>query len=130
RGIAVIPRSIRLPLLVACCLLVPLASGLGSITLASAAPEQAGPPSEVSAEVHHDVSRPLRELPSAPRTDPPREIPLRRLVAGASTGQPDGALQSSVSGTNVATSSALNFAGVGKGDYGFSPNAAPPDTNG
>jgi len=24
----------------------------------------------------------------------------------------------------------LNFAGVGNGDYGFAPNAAPPDTNG
>ena len=24
----------------------------------------------------------------------------------------------------------LSFPGVGTGDYGFSPNAAPPDTNG
>ena len=29
----------------------------------------------------------------------------------------------------VATTSGLNFAGVGNGDYGFTPNAAPPDTN-
>ncbi len=30
----------------------------------------------------------------------------------------------------MSTTNGLNFAGVGNGDYGFSPNAAPPDTNG
>jgi hypothetical protein len=30
----------------------------------------------------------------------------------------------------VGTTAKLNFAGVGNGDYGFAPNAAPPDTNG
>ena len=30
----------------------------------------------------------------------------------------------------MATTAGLNFAGVGNGDYGFAPNAAPPDTNG
>jgi hypothetical protein len=30
----------------------------------------------------------------------------------------------------VATTAGLNFPGVGNGDYGFVPNAAPPDTNG
>jgi len=30
----------------------------------------------------------------------------------------------------VGTTGGLNFAGVGDGDYGFSPDAAPPDTNG
>ena len=32
-------------------------------------------------------------------------------------------------GAQVATTSGLNIPGVGSGDYGFSPNAAPPDTN-
>ena len=32
--------------------------------------------------------------------------------------------------TGVAPTAGLNFAGVGHGDYGFTPNAAPPDTNG
>ena len=36
----------------------------------------------------------------------------------------------SAAGPAVATTSGLNFAGVGNGDYGFAPNAAPPDTNG
>ena len=30
----------------------------------------------------------------------------------------------------LATAGGQNFAGVGDGDYGFAPNAAPPDTNG
>jgi hypothetical protein len=30
----------------------------------------------------------------------------------------------------VATTAGLNFPGAGNGDYGFVPNAAPPDTNG
>src|SRR5207248_4428254 len=42
---------------------------------------------------------------------------------------PDPVVQAS-EGTLAATSSGLNFAGVGNGDYGFAPNAAPPDTNG
>jgi hypothetical protein len=78
------------------------------------------------------VSPPVRNLPSGlsaggdKRDRPLRLIPPR----GATSGHPDTAIQSSVSGPAVATSSGLNFAGVGKGDYGFSPNSAPPDTNG
>ena len=41
----------------------------------------------------------------------------------------DGALQTSFT-TAGATTAGLNFAGVGNGDYGFTRNAAPPDTNG
>ena len=33
-------------------------------------------------------------------------------------------------GPLIATTSGLNFAGVGNGDYRFAPNSAPPDTNG
>jgi len=33
-------------------------------------------------------------------------------------------------GSLAATTAGLGFAGVGNGDYGFAPNAAPPDTNG
>src|SRR5207248_7713527 len=50
--------------------------------------------------------------------------PSSRAVAAG-----DGALQTSFT-TGVATTAGLNFAGVGNGDYGFVPNAAPPDTNG
>ena len=36
----------------------------------------------------------------------------------------------STAGPLVATTPGLNFAGVGNGDYGFTVNSAPPDTNG
>src|SRR5712692_9580445 len=85
---------------------------------------------EVSTSVHHDVSPPLWSVASqAPRlVDHIRAV--HPLPVG-STGplQPDPALQTS--STVVATpGTALNFAGVGNGDYGFAPNAAPPDTEG
>jgi len=47
---------------------------------------------------------------------------------GAAAHQQDPVLQGNVNPL-VATTSGLNFAGVGNGDYGFVPNAAPPDTN-
>jgi hypothetical protein len=43
--------------------------------------------------------------------------------------QGDPALQTS-GGPLIAATPGLNFAGVGNGDYGFAPDAAPPDTNG
>src|SRR5947207_15199813 len=91
-----------------------------------AAAAQGGPPG-TSPAVHHDVSPPLRDLPSAPRSDAPREIPLRRTLHGVASGQPDGATQTSAT-TNAATTAGASFAGLGSGDYGFAPNAAPPDT--
>jgi hypothetical protein len=50
-------------------------------------------------------------------------IPLAQIFA-----QPDPALQTRV-GAAVAATPGLGFPGVGSGDYGFVPNAAPPDTN-
>src|SRR5690348_6891230 len=85
---------------------------------------------EVNAAVHSDVSPPLRGIPSKPHSYAMTDRPFRMLPSGsaAPTG-PDGALQSSTT-TQVAATTGLNFAGVGNGDYGFAPNAAPPDTNG
>lgn len=67
--------------------------------------------------------------PSAPTARRLTERPLR-LIGSSGPDQADGALQSQTVGSAVATTSGLNFAGVGDGDYGFTPNAAPPDTNG
>jgi hypothetical protein len=94
----------------------------------------AGPPSltgaEVSAAVHHDVSPPLSHLgPTAPSARTLTERPLRLVGPGSSPGQPDGAVQPAPQ-AQVATTNGLNFAGVGKGDYGFTVQYAPPDTNG
>src|SRR5438094_1275264 len=82
-------------------------------------------------DMHHDVSAPLRDTPAvAADGRRHREKPLFPFRAhGPSRNLFDPVLQSSP-GPFVATTSGLNFAGVGNGDYGFVPNAAPPDTNG
>jgi hypothetical protein len=85
---------------------------------------------EVTSASAWDHSAPLRDIPSSQRmaAEAP-DRPLRLIAhAGASAGV-DTALQS-VAGPLVAATPGLNFAGVGNGDYGFAPNAAPPDTNG
>jgi hypothetical protein len=83
---------------------------------------------EVSPAVHHDVSGPLQAMSRPPLAGPKHEKPLFRLDRPGS-GQPDPVVQTSA-GPLVGTTVGLNFAGVGNGDYGFFPNAAPPDTNG
>jgi len=67
--------------------------------------------------------------PASPTAHRLTERPLR-LIGSTGPDQSDGALQSAPTGPAVATTAGLNFAGVGNGDYGFAPNAAPPDTNG
>jgi hypothetical protein len=85
---------------------------------------------EVIYELHHDVSPPLRDIVPSPRSEAKRVIPLRLLHSPQLVpAQPDPVLQASA-GPLVGTTAGLNFAGVGDGDYGFVPNAAPPDTNG
>jgi hypothetical protein len=85
---------------------------------------------EVSAAVHHDVSKPLGHLgPTAPSAANVRERPLRLVGPGSSPNQPDGATQQTI-GAAAAATPGIGFAGIGKGDYGFSPAYAPPDTVG
>jgi hypothetical protein len=78
------------------------------------------------------VSPPIRNLPPGLEAGgDKRDRPLNLIPPrGANGGHPDTVIQSTVSGPAVATSAGLNFVGVGLGDYNFSPNAAPPDTNG
>jgi hypothetical protein len=83
---------------------------------------------EVSPAVHHDVSPPLRAMSRPPLAGPKHETPLFRLHGPVSS-QSDPVVQTSA-GPLVSTTGVLNVAGVGYGDYGFAPNAAPPDTNG
>src|SRR5207248_5780679 len=68
------------------------------------------------------------ELPTLTQV-PGFRAKLVHLIPQAATTQPDGALQTETTPA-VATTAGLNFAGVGNGDYGYTPNAAPPDTNG
>ncbi len=91
-------------------------------------------PVEVSAAVYSDVSEPVRNLtglaPAPDGKDKEKDKPLRVLPnMGNALDQADGALQT-VSGPLAGTTAGLNFAGVGQGDYGFSDQYAPPDTNG
>lgn len=94
--------------------------------------ESSGP--EVSPAVYSDVSGPLSDLvglaPAASTDKAKKEKPLRILPnMGNALNQVDGAVQS-VAGPLVGTTNGLSFAGVGQGDYGFSDQYAPPDTNG
>ncbi len=117
-------------ILVSLCVVAPaLVTVAATSSLAApAAGAGAGRP-EVTAAVRHDVSPALRDVPSKGRSAILHERPSRPLPVAASTGAPDTAVQTSA-GTATATTSGLNFPGVGNGDYGFAPNAAPPDTTG
>jgi hypothetical protein len=64
-----------------------------------------------------------------PRSDSFRTKKFYKLSRQLSQTQVDPVLQTTAT-SSVATAAGLNFAGVGNGDYGFAPNAAPPDTNG
>jgi len=97
---------------------------------ASSAPAGAGRP-EVAPAIHRDVSPPLHSVqPVPPSSGAPRDKPLRLLPPnGAAGGQTDAALQTST-GPAIATTSTVGFTGIGVGLGTFTPNAAPPDTNG
>lgn len=95
----------------------------------AAPPGALGPP-VVTAAVKHDTSAPLRDLVASPSTSTlPRARPLRP-TGGSGSNSPDGAVQSSAKGPKVGTTPGLSFPGVGQGDYSFSDNVAPPDTEG
>jgi hypothetical protein len=85
---------------------------------------------QVSGAIEHDVSLPLSNMPPLQPKGGPRVKPVLPLHPDQTASpQPDPVLQTSF-GSLAATTSGFAFAGVGNGDYGFSPNAAPPDTNG
>ena len=91
--------------------------------------QEQSPQVEVRQPIHYDVSPPLRDIQSPARSKVRREEKRLRLTPSQlASSQEDPALQGTV-GPLVGTTAGLNFAGVGNGDYGFAPNAAPPDTN-
>jgi hypothetical protein len=92
--------------------------------------EQVGLP-VVRQEIKHDVSLPLRDIARPPQPRLTREAePVRRLPVQAGKFEEQDAAVQTIPGPFVGTTAGLNFAGVGYGDYGFTPDAAPPDTNG
>ena len=117
-------RTLAAPTLLAFALVV---ASTAVVTTAAADSAKGGP--EVSNAVHHDTSRPLRDLPSLGRSTILREQPRRPLPFAPSTGAPDTAVQTTA-GPSIVTTAGLSVPGVGNGDYGFAPNAAPPDPSG
>jgi hypothetical protein len=95
--------------------------------------DHASPRAEVRHAAFHDVSIPLRDMkPLPPKFEAPHEKPRPfRLIQpeGLAAGQSDPVAQT-FAGALVAATSGLNFDGVGVGLGNFSPDAAPPDTNG
>ena len=96
---------------------------------------------EVIQEAAHDVSLPLRDIPTdalnaAEASRPLREIPLGRLPAppGAQTSASAASASESLSAPLISATPGLNFDGLGvrfSGPQGtFSVNGVPPDTNG
>ena len=78
----------------------------------------------------HAKTIPLRDMkPIIPEQEGHRDKPIRLLVPAPSTGAPDTALQTSAV-TAPTVGNVFSFDGVGQGAFGFSPDAAPPDTNG
>lgn len=96
-----------------------------------ASAQSGGYPMEVIQANHRDLSSPLKDVaPLAPDSRTQREHPLHPIhpLHANNTTPPDGAVQQNTN-TALATSAGLNFEGLGQGEYGFSPNSAPPDTN-
>jgi hypothetical protein len=94
-------------------------------------PENPAP--EWNAAVHaHTIN--LRDMPvmvhrgEKHEAAPLRVLPRLGMLAGPPTPEQDMAVQSQVIAA-PSIGNVTSFAGVGNGDYGFAPNAAPPDTN-
>ena len=103
----------------------------GSIGLAQNIGNSAGRV-EVAPATHHDVSPPLRNIVPIPppfraEHEKPRPIPLGQ-PEGLAPGQNDPVQQTSAN-VLVAAIAGLSFDGLGLGG-GYTPDAAPPDTNG
>ena len=78
----------------------------------------------------HAKTIPLRDMkPIIPEQEGHRDKPIRLLVPAPSTGAPDTALQTTAMSAPT-VGNVFSFDGVGQGAFGFTPNAAPPDTNG
>ena len=106
--------------LLLCCLL---------ILSTSASAQESASQVEVTPATHSDISPPLRELEQHIERKGFRIKPVGPIPHGPNASTEDPVLQTTV-GPLVGVTAGLNFAGVGNGDYGFTPNAAPPDTNG
>lgn len=88
-------------------------------------------PVQTTAAIRSDVSPPLRGMSAlAPSSEQLREKPLRPIPHNIlANNAPDPVVQQS-SGLASSATIGLQFPGIGQGDYGFTDQYAPPDTNG
>lgn len=88
-------------------------------------------PMTVSTSTAHDISGPLRDVPVDHNlvVKERKEHAIGRFRLSGPDIASDPVMQSAPV-PSAPTTPGLNFAGVGNGDYGFAPDAAPPDTNG
>src|SRR5205807_600579 len=76
----------------------------------------------------HATTPPLRNIPPIRETEGKRDKPIRLLTRGTRSASPDSAIQAAPASV-TAVGSLTSFDGLGVGG-GYTPNAAPPDTNG
>src|SRR5260370_41317354 len=110
-----------------------VAAVIASVTISAGtargnAPVATGPDAVDAAA--HAVSPRVSDMGtvSAPGLEQKREKPLRLLPQATGPEQPDPVVQPNA-GPYVGTTTPVGQPGVGNGDYGFTPNAAPPDPN-
>lgn len=102
---------------------------LAAQSAAPASQRPSQPPGPVvSPAAAHATSRPVKDLPRVASSDEAKRSRPLRLLPGSASAPTTQGVQSSVATAAVGT--ATGFAGVGNGDYGFTPNSAPPDTSG
>src|SRR5690349_17119127 len=112
-----------------------LATFAWAVSTAQAAPGgiPGAPGAEVSAETHHDHSKPLRDIAPAKPTEKEKEEKRVKELPLLMGGLLDPVVQISA-GSASAPIAGAGFEGVGQGFRGpqgtFSVNSAPPDTNG
>lgn len=111
-----------------------LGLGAGLWAPAALAAEDEWPNVTVMRAVHHDTSRPLRDITPKPRGPVGKPVVKRirpiPLPQGSNAPFARDSVAQMRDGPLVPTTDELNFAGVGQGDYGYSVNSAPPDTAG
>ncbi len=103
------------------------------ISSLSVAVAQVRGPADVVVLEQHETSEPLRNIPPLPPQAGQHMKPVYHIPHSLGPAQPDPALQTQA-GASAAPATMQNFDGVGNGFSGpggtFSPDAAPPDTNG
>lgn len=111
-----------------------LGRGLGAIGILGFAWAAHAQSVEVSPAVQHDHLPSLRGIMPAPDElsgdKHTREVKYIPLLSAPASYVDHNVQAAPAASPMAATVGGLSLAGVGNGDYGFSPDAAPPDTNG